>query len=430
MSRVTRLLKALQKEAKSGSEKENDLPAAESPDMSSIEKASFLQGEEYSSHGNPLHSTALEDESRPETDHRLEATAGKRTSEGRENEVRGVTETPKRPVCPAKNLKARQESDVQAQKKSSKSRRNQKPTEQIDRALKSRRVQNISERRKNDGKKRAQSEGTSSGGSATDTSPDAVHAQSQRRPSLSSEDLTDEDESFHLSSERPTASRMSLPRPKSSSSQPQRGQKQKRKSSSGSRDCGNPSKKQKPGGVKNPIALDVVLEAFQEFVTQYKEPVSSEVVKKAINAFSHSFEEQLTEKITAAKDFNNVKREAVKVNKTLNQKKTRLLEAKNELIKSTAEARKLEKERSDLEQRLTALKQGTAFLNNLYALNTRYLQHRSTHTDEPETYGPSCMPAMLLEARSITGTENQLKNINDQLQRVLEETAHEEYCNQ
>ncbi|XP_053538333.1 centromere protein U isoform X2 [Ictalurus punctatus] len=412
----------------SGSEKENDLPAAESPDMSSIEKASFLQGEEYSSHGNPLHSTALEDESRPETDHQPEATAGKRTSEGRENEFRGVTETPKRPVCPAKNLKARQESDVQAQKKSSKSRGNRKPTEQIDCALKSRRVQNISERRKNEGKKRAQSEGTSSGGSATDTSPDAVHAQSQRRPSLSSEDLTDEDESFHLS--RPTASRMSLPRPKSSSSQPQRGQKQKRKSSSGSTDRGNPSKKQKPGGVRNPIALDVVLEAFQEFVTQYKEPVSSEVVKKAINAFSHSFEEQLTEKITAAKDFNNVKREAVKVNKTLNQKTTRLLEAKNELIKSTAEARKLEKERSDLEQRLTALKQGTAFLNNLYALNTRYLQHRSTHTDEPETYGPSCMPAMLLEARSITGTENQLKNINDQLQRVLEETAHEEHCNQ
>lgn len=43
-------------------------------------------------------------------------------------------------------------------------------------------------------------QGTSSGGSATDTSPDAVHAQSQRRPSLSSEDLTDEDESFVSSS--------------------------------------------------------------------------------------------------------------------------------------------------------------------------------------------------------------------------------------
>lgn len=47
--------------------------------------------------------------------------------------------------------------------------------------------------------------------------------------------------------------------------------------------------------------------------------------------------------------------------------------------------RKLEKEHSELKQRLTALKQGTAFLNNLKALYRRYLQHRSTHTDEPET---------------------------------------------
>lgn len=33
------------------------------------------------------------------------------------------------------------------------------------------------------------------------------------------------------------------------------------------------------------------------------------------------------------------------------------------------------------------------------------------------------MPAVLLEARNITGAENQLKNINDKLQQVLEETA-------
>ncbi|KAI5105219.1 centromere protein U isoform X1 [Silurus meridionalis] len=209
--------------------------------MSSIEKASFFQGEEYSSHGNPLHSTALEDESRPDSDHQHKATAKKQTSKGRENERKSES-------------------------------------------------------------------------AASDTSPDIVHEESQTRPSLSSEDITDEDESF--------------------------------------------------------------------------------------------------------------------INRSLNQKKTRLLEAKNELIKSKAEVRKLEKEHSDLEQRLTALKQGTAFLNNLKVLNRRYLQHRSTHTDEPETYGPSCMPAMLLEARSITGTENLLKNINDKLQQVLEETAHKKHCMQ
>ncbi len=40
-------------------------------------------------------------------------------------------------------------------------------------------------------------------------------------------------------------------------------------------------------------------------------------------------------------------------------------------------------------------------------------------------YGPSCMPAMLMEARCIMGTEHQLKTVNDQLQQVLDETENE-----
>ncbi|XP_053361645.1 centromere protein U [Clarias gariepinus] len=423
MSRVTRMLKALQNEDKSGKQNQNDLASSECLDVSSIEKASFLQGEEYSSYGNPLHSTALEEESRSESNHGHKATARKQTNKRRENEARVVTETPKRPARAAKNLEAQQESDVQATKKSPKSQ-GEKPPEQIVHGRKSKRLQTVSESRKNEGKKRAQSKETSSEGSATDMPPDTHHTLHQRRPYLSSEDLTDEDESFHPSSERHTAPGRSLTRPRSS--QVQRSQKQKRKSSSGSSDRGHPRKKLNPGVMRNPTDLDVVLEAFQEFVTQYRETVSSEGVKKAINALCLSFEEQLTEKITAANELNNVKREALKINKSLNQKRSRLLEAKNELIKSKAEVKKLEKEHRELGQRLTALKEGTAFLNNLRALNSRYMQHRSTHEDEPETYGPSCMPAMLIEARSITGTENQLKNINDELQQILEENAHNE----
>lgn len=35
-------------------------------------------------------------------------------------------------------------------------------------------------------------------------------------------------------------------------------------------DRGHPRKKLNPGVIRNPTDLDVVLEAFQEFVTQYK----------------------------------------------------------------------------------------------------------------------------------------------------------------
>lgn len=80
--------------------------------------------------GNPLHSTALEEESRSESNHGHKATARKQTNKRRENEARVVTETPKRPARAAKNLEAQQESDVQATKKSPKSQ-GEKPPEQI-----------------------------------------------------------------------------------------------------------------------------------------------------------------------------------------------------------------------------------------------------------------------------------------------------------
>ncbi|XP_062855838.1 centromere protein U [Trichomycterus rosablanca] len=408
MSRVTKMLKALQKETKAGSQ--NVLQSQDSLDVSSIEKDSYLQGDLYSPHGNPLHSTALEDETSPQTDQPPKPTAGKGTGEKRVNKAQNVT--PKKSTQAGKNgkNKTQEKADVQLQQKNTKSKENRRPVEQKDQGPKSRNLQTISETREEDGKRRTQSKGPISEALADDSTPHKAYSQRQQHPSLSSEELTDEDESFSPSKSKPKVLHVKLQRP---SSQQKRRQKQKRKSSSGSSDHGNPTKKPKPGG--SLIDLDVVLEAFQEFVTEYKKTVNSESVKKAIDALSNSFEEQLTELITATKELNSVKRKAVKINGTLNQKKTRLLEAKNELIRSEAEMRKLEKDHNELEQRLKALKQGTTFLTNLKQLNKKYLQHRTAHPHEQETYGPSCLPAMLLEARSITGTESQLKMINDEL---------------
>ncbi|KAL6480329.1 hypothetical protein MHYP_G00113620 [Metynnis hypsauchen] len=426
MSRMTRLLKDVQEELKDRSQKpaEDPVQFPESLDVSLIDKASFLQGEQYSSHGNPLHSTALEDEWSTETDSHPKGTARRKADEERVQEkAQDIAETPKRLVRVEKDkAKTNQKGDVRAQKNSSESKKNQRPTQKTQQGTNSqaRRLQTISENRDEEGRRRAQSEvfeDPTSEGSAGDVLPEAATANSQRQSALSSEELTDEDESFHPSSERSKPFRVRLQRrSRSSSGHEHRGQKQKRKSSSGSSDNGN-RKRQKRETVKNPIDLDVVLEAFQEFVTHYKETMKSDSVKQAIDAFSHSFEEQVTEMITATKEFNDVKRKAAKMNSTLNHKKTRLLEAKNELIKSEADVRKLQKEHDELEQRLKALRQGTTFITNLKELNQRYLKYCIAHPDEPETYGTSCMPAMLLEARSIMGTENQLKTINDKLQQ-------------
>ncbi|XP_066505812.1 centromere protein U [Hoplias malabaricus] len=386
----------------------------ESLNVSSIEKASFLQEEHYSSHGNPLHSTALEDEGSPELDSAPKATGKRKKGADREKG------TLKRPDPFEKvHAKTKQKNNVQAQQKSTKLKKNQRAVQKTQPGPQStRNLQNLSENREDGKQRRAQSKISQPPMSddfdaSTHESPDAGPSQTPRRPSLSSEDLTDEDESFHPS--RVKGSTLSDRR--------HRGQKQKRKSSSGSSDTGN-LKKRECGPVRNPIDLDIVLEAFQEFITQYKETVNSDSVIKAIDALSKSFEEQLNDMITATKGFYSVKREAAKINSALNKKTTRLWEAKNELFVSEAKVRKLEKEHDQLEQRLNALRTSNTFLTNLKDLNQRYLEYRIAHPDEPETFGPSCMPALLLEARSIMGTETQLKTINDKLQKVLEENGH------
>ncbi|XP_026872908.2 centromere protein U isoform X1 [Electrophorus electricus] len=430
MSRKTKMSKCLQEELKNGVQKTSEelLQSSGSLDVSSIEKASFLQGEQYSSHGNPLHSTALEGHS-PEPNGDQMSNAERNAGKGRADH--SGTVTPKRLVRSEKGLaKTKQKSGVQEKLKSSNSTASQRPSQQTHQAPKyqTRHTRTISESKE---KRRKSADSEVSGAAVsndptTDGSAGVVSRDlSQQRQFVSSEELTDEDESFDPNNEKRRSSSVRLQkRQRSFSRHLKKGPKQKRKSSSGSSDGGNLSKKTNRAAVRNLIDLDVILEAFQQFVTEYKETVNSEPVKQAIDTVSHSFEEQLNDMITAAKECSSAKRSAVKINSTLNCKKSRLLEVKNELIKTEAELGKLQKEYGQLEQRLTALTQGTTFLTNLKELNRRYLQQRSAHPEDPETYGPSCLPAMLLEARSIMGTENQLKMINDKMQQYLEETGH------
>ncbi|XP_076879061.1 uncharacterized protein cenpu [Brachyhypopomus gauderio] len=382
----------------------------DSLDVSSIEKASFLQGDQYSSHGNPLHSTALEDEPSAPTD-------GRPRAERHAGDRRAARGGPASPTGPARSKKGpattrRSRADPQRPKRGREAP--QHPTRHLQ-AISESRQENRRKSRPSEVSGAAVSEDPTTDGSAGVASRDA-----RQRSSLSSEELTDEDESFDPDNEKHKASRVR--RPRSSSRSQSRGPK--RRSSAGSADRGNLGKKLKRGAVRNPIDLEVILEAFQHFVSEYKETVHSEPVKQAIDTVSRSFEEQLDEMITAAKEAGSVKRTAGKINSTLNRKKSRLVEVKSELIKTEAELGRLQREHCRLEQRLAALARGTTFLANLKELNERYQRHRTAHPEEPQTYGPSCLPAMMLEARSIMGTENQLKMINDQMQQFLEETGH------
>ncbi|XP_041930955.1 centromere protein U isoform X2 [Alosa sapidissima] len=195
--------------------------------------------------------------------------------------------------------------------------------------------------------------------------------------------------------------------------------KQSRKSSSGSSDAAAGVKRRRPK-VRYPIDLEVVLEAFQDFVEEYKETVDSNAVQKAIDHMAESFVDQLTEVITATKELTTVKKKNVKLNTAINSKRAKLVDAKNELIQNEAKLRALEKEHQQLEQRLTDLTKGMSLLNGLTDLHTKYLDYCQAHPKKTESYGPTSLPALLMETRCMLGAEHQLKTVNAKLQQVLD----------
>ncbi|KAM4595916.1 centromere protein U-like [Polymixia lowei] len=98
-----------------------------------------------------------------------------------------------------------------------------------------------------------------------------------------------------------------------------------------------------------------------------------------------------------------------------------MLDAKYELIRAEQQVYSLQKEEAKLELRLADLRRGQAFLWDIKELNKQYLEHRQTHPKEMEEYGASSLPALLLETRCVLGVEDQLKKINDRLEKRLQE---------
>ncbi|KAI1883547.1 hypothetical protein AGOR_G00232710 [Albula goreensis] len=472
-------------------------PSISPLNMSSIEKASFLEDDEILTYGNPLHSTALEDDLSPNPGPEAErskaalktaggkvggdnrARAPRRPSRKVTEQNRGKTSAPQPSAS-----SVQKENQPQAQRKSpsvkSKTRALQReqtnntdssagptaqdpPPKKSQGATKTVRVKRATRKAVVPAlpKKKpvpahsevstpalsqetapSRSSVTGAGESAMESEPEpsgsvatAVPTRRRRVSSLSSEDLTDEDPSWQAEQDRGTSgSKVREKRKSSSRSSSGRHKKaaeKKRKPSPGSSSDTGPSNKNKrqERDTRNPIDLDVVLDAFQEFVSQYiseqsqQETIESGPVRRAIDALSKMFEDHLTELITNTKELNSLKKENMKVNRTINRKRGRLVEIKNELIMKETQLRRMQKEQKELLERLTDLRKGTTFLYDLRDLLMSYRAHRQKHPEEVEAYGPSSLPALLLEARGVLGTEHQLKNINDSLQQVLDQAG-------
>ncbi|XP_075960115.1 uncharacterized protein cenpu [Anarhichas minor] len=390
--RRAKVLTVPQQQSQKGSSNDQ----TDSPNLSSIDKASFLEGLQPN-YGNPLHSTAVEEDLNvPEEDQRSGGKAGRK-----EVPQTAKTAVKQRGAAVKRKETERDGENEEEEEKRKRSRRSTGGT---------RPVENQQTKK---GKKRESETGS---GKSSDAAPQEKADPAYKRV-LSSEEEEggDEDGSWIPSPKKATV--LSLGRGRKSD------KSKSRTSSSGSASAGPEKatrdqqrrKRRGAGGTET----EVVLEAFLDFRDQYRESVESKAVKQAVDYFSSNVEEQLLEKISSLKEFKILKRENAKVGSLIRTKTQRLLEAKHELMRAERQARLLEKEKAELEVRLADLRRGRAFLHDIRELNRQYLDYRHKRPKEKEMYGASSLPALLLETKHIQGAEHQLGVTNNPLKKQL-----------
>ncbi|KAK5865229.1 hypothetical protein PBY51_016408 [Eleginops maclovinus] len=337
----------------------------DSPNLSAIDKASFLVGLQLN-HGNPLHSTAVGEDLNVLD----EEEASRKKPGGKE--------------IPQTSKDAGKQRGAAEKRKDGEEKKKRKPA--VGRPGKNQLVQK--------GKKRKS-------GMSSDPEP---QEQSDKEVLSSEEEDGGDDRNWCPSPKK--ANVYSLGRSRKSLSE----ESESRKSSSGSAST-EPEKastdrqrKRKRGG-RGGTQLEVVLKTFLDFCEQYRESLESNTLKKCVDSFSSNVENQLLEKISSTKELKVLKRENTKVGSSIRTKTKRLFDAKHELMRGERQVCLLQKEKSELKTRLADLRRGQAFLHDIRELNRQYLDYRHKHPKEQEMYGASSLPALLLEAKHTQAEE-------------------------
>ncbi|XP_041079820.1 centromere protein U isoform X2 [Polyodon spathula] len=435
-------------------------------DISSITKSSLLDEEDSNLYDNPLHSTVLGDEHSAQKKHEALSHNKPKKNKAVSKKNKGVISKTVGPVAktqkptsrPLKRLSEMLEREDSSDLESEASINEADPSDntplsqaQTDTTEKSESVQSRAKAGKKSaavskprtGRKQAQrlspSVEESSDEEASDVGPQSsdLSSQSQRIATKESEPVQSRAKAGKKSAavSKPRARRKQTQRLSPSveessdeeasdveSSNPKNGlkpvRKKKNKPSSASSDEAGPSKKVKKLP-KNITELDVVLDVFQGFVSEYKETVEPSVCRNAIERLYNKVSDHLLETITQVKECTELKKKSTKIVNAINKKRRHLIEVKSNLIKREIHLRKVQKEYAELKDRYTDLKSGSTFLDDFKDLQMRYLEHRNNNTGEKEKYGLSSLPSLLLEARGILGAEEQLQNINFKLQQAI-----------
>ncbi|XP_039975973.1 centromere protein U [Xiphias gladius] len=407
----------------------------DSPDLSAIDRASFLEGLQQN-YGNPLHSTAMEEDLSVSEERRvdkgkagregiprmLKTTAKQRGAAVRRKERETDEENVKEEEKKRRRSRRSTGEKVKARPKGGGERKKKKGEPEGERAESdagaipqtgktsaARPLKN--QRMKKDTKRESESGSGESSGPQSQES-DTGTAQQSRKRVLSSDEEVDDDASWNPSPKKAKVYSFGRTRKSASghaSAEPAKANADKQR--------------RKTRGHQGGTDLEVVLDAFLDFCDQYRESVESKAVKQSIDSFSSNVKEQLLEKISSYKELRVLKRENAKVGSLIRTKTQRLLDAKQELMRAERQVWLLQKEKAELQLRLTDLRRSHAFLRDFRELGQQYLDYRHKHPKERETYGASSLPALLLETKHLQSAEHQLRGINNQMKKRPKETG-------
>ncbi|XP_053284883.1 centromere protein U isoform X1 [Pleuronectes platessa] len=429
------------------SQKASPVDQAEASNLSIIDKASFMEGLQLND-GNPLHSTAMEEDLNVLVEGQMDKGKAGRVDDHQmlKKKQRGAAvrrEVPEtggetRKISrrnPAEKSKARPKKGAKGEKKKGEPEPEVPASAESDTSVtphtSNKPLPKANIRRQVIGKRRSAGKTSASRPLKNQQTKDTK----RKNESDSGKDSEQESNTGQLSRSRVLSSDEEVDKDTNWKPSPKKARVfdfgKSRKSSSGSASAGAASsntdkQRSKRFGRQATTDLEVVLDAFLDFCDEYSESVASKSVKQSIDFFSSNVKEQILEKVSTYKELRVLKRENAKVASLISTKTKRLLDAKHELMRAEREVTLLQKEETELELRLEDLRRSRAFLHDIGELNQHYLDYRQQHPKEQEMYGATSLPALLLETKHVLAAEHQLKTLNDQMEQRLKKS---ETCN-
>ncbi|XP_029790364.1 centromere protein U [Suricata suricatta] len=170
------------------------------------------------------------------------------------------------------------------------------------------------------------------------------------------------------------------------------------------------------------MELDVVLSAFEKTILEYTEKVDSKMCKEAIKKFHSNVKEELFKMLEDIQMLKTLKRKKTKMISDTEKKRQRLLQLQDELLRLEPQMKQLQIKFNELEERKSSLRNAASFLSNLKQLHQDYSEIREKEPHIKETYDSSSLPALLVQARTLLGAENHLRDINHQLEKLLDQS--------